>query len=271
VSGPNLTATAYRAVRDRLSTRDLIVARHVTHLRYLSGGQLARLCFVDTTPHTARQGLVRVTRLGVLDRLPRPIGGVRAGSVGFVYYLGRAGQRLAVEQGWTAERRTRRSLVPGTLFVRHALMVSELHVRLIEAERRGDFDLLTLQSEPTCWRADGSLVLKPDSFVRLGIADFEYSYFIEIDRGTEGSQTISRQLKLYADYFASGREQAAHGVFPRALWLVPDERRKATIGECIKHQPAVAQSLFQIAVFERALEVMVPPPDLRTVGGEHDE
>ena len=162
MSGPYLTMAAYRAALARLAARDLLLVRYVAELRFVSGEQLARLCFEGTTPHAARQGLLRLTRLDVLARLPRPVGGVRAGSAGFVYCLGPVGQRLAIERGWLPERRTRRPLAPGTLFVHHALMVSELHVRLIEADRRGDYELLTLQSEPACWRKGGSLTLKPD-------------------------------------------------------------------------------------------------------------
>lgn len=255
---PYLTATAYRTVRDQLGPRDVSLAQHVAELRYLTGGQLARLCFAGTTPRTARQGLLRLTRLGILDRLPRPVGGVRAGSAGFVYGLGFAGQRLATEQGWLPERRTR-SLAPGTLFVRHALAVSELHVRLIEAERRGDFDLLALDGEPACWRTDGSLVVKPDSFVRLGVGDFEYSYFIEVDRATSGSHAIGSQLERYVAYYASGREQAAHGVFPRTLWLVPDEHRADAIADSIG-QLRNGRELFGVALFEAALDALASRP-----------
>src|ERR1700684_993385 len=253
---PYLTATAYRAVRGQLGPRDLSLARHIAELRFLSGGQLARLCFAGTTPRAARHGLLRLTRFGVLDRLPRAIGGVRAGSAGFVYCLGFAGQRLATEQGWLPERRTRRSLAPGTLFVRHALAVGELHVRLIESERRGNFDLLALDGEPACWRTAGSLVLKPDSFVRLGVGDFEHSFFIEVDRATSGSHAIGSQLERYVAYYASGQEQAEHGVFPRVLWLAPNERRGAMIEGCVGRLADAERRLFAVALFSEAIQVI---------------
>jgi Replication-relaxation len=258
---PYLTAMAYRAAVDQLGPRDLGVARYVAELRFVSGSQLARLCFGGTTPRAARQGLLRLTRLGVLERLPRPVGGVRAGSAGFVYCLGLAGQRLAIDLGWLPEHRTRRSLTPGMLFVRHALMVSELHVRLIEAERRGDFDLLALNGEPACWRKGGSLVVKPDSFVRLGFKDFEYSYFIEVDRATSGSRAIGSQIERYLAYYASGQEQAECGVFPLVLWLVPDERRADVIGSCIGRLRS-GRELFRVAPFEAALAALASPPPM---------
>lgn len=135
-----LTAERYRELAAQLSERDLAVLRHLSELRFVSGSQLARLCFTDgpdraANARAARRALLRLVRLGTLGRLERPVGGIRAGSAGFVYYLGLAGQRIAVARGWQPKRRVRRSLTPGTLFVRHALQVAELHTRLVEADR----------------------------------------------------------------------------------------------------------------------------------------
>jgi hypothetical protein len=276
-----LTERTWTSSASQLLDRDLAVLRFVSDLRFASGDQLTRLCFADSADaaanaRAARRALLRLTRLGALERLPRPVGGVRAGSAGFVYRLGLGGQRLAIQRGWQPERRRRRSPVPGTLFVRHALDVAELHVRLVEGDRSRRFELLELSGKPSCWRSyDGiaaqRAVLKPDSYVRLGVGDYEDSYFIEVDRGTEGSRAIERQLDAYVAYHRTGREQAEHGVFPRVLWLAPDERRAEAIGGSIQRLPTAAQSLFQLAVFEAALDVMVPPPALRTAGGERDD
>jgi hypothetical protein len=210
---------------------------------------------------------LRLTRLGLLERLPRPVGGVRAGSAGYVYRLGLGGQRLAIERGWQPERRVRRSLTPGTLFVRHALQVSELHVLLTESDRSRSVELLELSAEPSCWRSyDGiggqRTTLKPDSYVRLGVGDYEHSYFIEVDRGTEGSRAIERQLGAYVAYFDSGVEQAERGVFPQVLWLAPDDRRVRVIADCVERQPAADRELFQIARFDEALAVMSADSDM---------
>ena len=170
----------------------------MSDLRFVSGAQLTRLHFSDgqdpaVNARAARRALLRLTHLDVLARLPRSVGGVRAGSAGFVYYLGLGGQQLATEHGWQPERRRRRSLVPGTLFVRHALQVSELHTLLVEADRSRRVELLELRAEPSCWRSFDGLgtqqpMLKPDSYARLGVGAFEDSYFFEVDRGTEGSR-----------------------------------------------------------------------------------
>jgi len=234
-------------------------------LRCVSGAQLTRLCFTDAPHHAvnaraARRALLRLVRLGALARLPRPVGGVRAGSAGFVYYLGLGGQRLAHEHDWQPKRRRRRSMQPGTLFLRHVLAIAELHVLLVEADRSRRIELLELASEPSCWRsydgAHGLLTLKPDSYVRLGCGDFEDSYFLEIDRGTEGSRAIASQLVRYVAYHQSGQEQAERGVFPRVLWLAVDARRADVIGECVAELAEAERELFRVALFEQAIEVI---------------
>jgi hypothetical protein len=266
MTGPYLTADGLMQLRSQLTACDDAVLEAVARLRFVSGGQLQRLCFVDAADpaanaRTARRVLLRLNELSVLDRLERRVGGVRAGSAGFVYCLAPWGQRLAMDRGWLPEQRRRRSTTHGMLFVRHTLAVAELHVRLVEGDRAKRFELLEWTAEPTCWRSfvgvgGQSLTLKPDGFVRLGIGAFEDSYFLEVDRGTEGSRALQRQLRAYADYQASGAEQRDHGVFPRVLWLAPDARRVATIVDAAARLPAESWQLFQVVRFDEGLAAM---------------
>lgn len=260
-----VTAAVARDIGAHLTEHDLALLRSVFDLRFVSGDQLTRLHFADGAPaanaRAARRALLRLTRLDVLERLPRIVGGVRAGSAGFVYRLGLTGQRVALEQGWLPDRRRRRSRIPGTLFLNHALQVSELHTLLHEADRSRRLELLELRAEPACWRELGGVgaqrvILKPDSYVRLGAGDFEDSYFIEVDMGTEGSRALDRQLKAYAAYHASGKEQAERGVFPKTLWLAPDERRVSAIEDCVKRLPHSARELFEVELFADAVQVV---------------
>jgi hypothetical protein len=262
-----LTTAALRTLEAKLTDHDLAVLEQVSRLRLLTGSQLARMCFADSDDldangRAARRALLRLTRLGVLERLPRSVGGVRSGSAGFVYRLDLGGQRLAISRGWQPEWRRRRSLVPGSLFL---LQVAELHTRLIESERSRRFELLELSAEPSCWRSYDGLgtqreVLKPDSFVRLGIGPYEDSYFIEVDRGTEGTQTLVRQLTIYTAYHLSGVEQRQHGVFPRVLWLTMTGDRTAVIAECVRRLPRADREPFQVAHFDDALAVIGGTP-----------
>lgn len=256
-----VTAAVARDLDARLTDRDRAVIRSVLELGFVSGNQLARIHFAEADPRAVRRTLLRLTRLDVLERLPRVVGGVRAGSAGYVYRLGLAGQRLALHYGWLPERRRRRSRVPGTLFLNHALEVAELHTRLIEVDRTGRLELLELSAEPACWRSYGGVgaqrsVLKPDSFLRLGVGNYELVFFIEVDRGSEGSRALMRQLRAYVAYYDSGKEQAERGVFPKTLWLAPDERRVSAIEECVRQLPRENRELFQVELFTDAIRVV---------------
>jgi hypothetical protein len=169
-----------------------------------------------------------------------------------------------VMRGWQADRR-RRSHVPGTLFVAHALQVAELHTLLVEAERARRCELLELQSEPACWRSYGPRpsVLKPDTYVRLGVGQYEDSYFVEVDMGSEGSRALETKLKQYLAYQDSGEEQAGRGVIPKTVWLVPGAGRRRIVEGVIKRLPRPDRELFGVAQFREFAQLS---PHLCTTG-----
>jgi hypothetical protein len=212
-----------------------------------------------------RRVLTRLMSLDCLVRLPRRIGGGRSGSAVAVYRLGLAGQRIAINQGWLAARRTRRSVVPGSLFLHHALQVAELHTLLVLADRDGRIELVELSAEPACWRLPGGIgsfaasQLKPDSFVRFAVGAYEYSVFIEVDRGTEGSRTIGRKLGSYLAYHRLGVEQERYGVFPKVQWLTTTADRVSLIETEIEQLPPGNRELFAVALFEGGIEAITNP------------
>ena len=259
-----LTAAVLRELDAQLTERDRIVLRTVSDLRFVSGGQLTRLHFGSdqASARAARRALLRLTQLGVLERLPRVVGGVQRGSSGFVYRLGPTGQGLAVRRGWQPARR-RQTHVPGTLFLRHALQVAELHTLLREADRSGTVELLSLQAEPACWRygrlGGNRFTLKPDSYTELGAGDYVDSFFIEVDMGSEGSRALDTQLRRYVAYHNSGIEQRECGVFPKTLWLAPDEQRVSVIEDCIDRLPVRERDMFAVALFTDVLSALIEP------------
>lgn len=261
-----LTAAAMKELRGQLTEQDYALIKRVSDLRFVSGSQLTQMHFADSSDavvntRAARRALLRLVRLDVLQRLPRVVGGARAGSAGFIYRLAPAGLRLAIERGWQPEGRRRRSEIPGTLFIDHALQVTELHTLLVQADRARTVELLELDGEPACWRSYAGMygqrrTLKPDSHVRLGVGAYEDSYFIEVDMGTEGSRALERKLGDYLAYEASGVEQAERGVFPKTLWLAPNAERAKTIEACTLRLPRSAHELFAVAGFSDALTTM---------------
>jgi hypothetical protein len=155
----------------------------------------------------------------------------------------------------------RRPWQPSTPFIEHAVMVSEVYVQLVEADRRGDAELLHFDAEPKCWRHwqdrhGDAVTLKPDADATLGVGDFELHWFIECDRATESRPRITRKAREYTDYFETGAEQASRGVTPQVLWIVPDERRKAAIVDALHRLPAEHWHLFAVAVEANAVAVL---------------
>lgn len=267
MSARRATPALIRDLQDRLTDHDLAVLKTVSDLRFVTGNQLTRIHFAGaddaaTNARAARRALIRLVRLDCLARLPRRVGGVRAGSAGFVYALGLAGQHLAVLHRWQPDRRRRRSHVPGTFFLDHTLAIAELHTLLIEGDRSRRFELLELSAEPACWRryggigSQGQATLKPDSYVRLGVGEYEDSYFMEVDMGSEGSQALERKFKQYLAYERSGSEQERHGVFPRVLWLTPTPERVEVIERCVTGLPPASRELFAVACQADALDVV---------------
>lgn len=254
-----LTAATVETLAQRLSAPDWAVLHRVSDLRFVTGDQLTRLCFWDVADtkiareRAARRALLRLVERGVLARLPRAVGGIRSGSAGFTYYLDAGGERLAARQGWQPERRRRRPHVPGTLFIRHTLDVAELHTQLVEAGRSGRFELLELSAEPSCWRPMDGLdrqraFLKPDSFVSFAAGEYEYSRYIELDRATEGSRAVRRQMEAYLSYRASGREQSEAGYFPGVVWLTTGgPARVRMLADCVNGLPVQGRDVFSVA------------------------
>ena len=260
-------STRLQAVDQRLSERDRQLVLEVVRLRFLSAGQLERLFFHGiaepvTRARRARRQLARLVELELLWRLERRVGGVRAGSTGYIYGATAEARRLAA--WWRAEPLTRAQSAhePGSAFVEHSLACSELFVQLAEAERTESFELLEHQAEPDCWRRflgamGGQRHLRPDAFVSIGVGEWEQLAFIEIDRGSEGSAALARKLEVYVAYWRSGAEQHQRDIFPKVVWLVTKDRRLRPLRREIALLPPDTQGIFAVATFDAALDELL--------------
>jgi hypothetical protein len=254
-----LTAARLHSLLESLSDRDREVLRFVHDSRFATGHQLVRHFWqtsdqASAGARAARRALKRLVDRRVLTTLPRRIGGIRTGSQGLVYGTGRAGVRLLAVQG-VAESRVD---VPGTLHLTHTLATTELAVRLAEAERAGDVELIEVQQEPACWRSfpgagGAARMLKPDLFIRLGAGALEDRWIVEVDLGSESGRTLARKAAIYLEHYRSGREQHEYGVYPRLLWTAPDRQRVAQIQSVLDAQPAEVRRLCVVRAFDEAV------------------
>jgi hypothetical protein len=251
-----------RAEPQEPSARDLRIIRAVYDCRLMSANQIQELVFSgegdpQTNARLCRKTLRRLTEQDILRRRQRQIGGLRAGSQGYIYSLGSQGVKLV-----TDKRLHYYVHDPSEYFMKHTLALSGLYVQMHQEGQDGKFELLDIQTEPSCWRvfltlATGRRVLKPDMYVKLGVGDEELSYFVELDRGTTFATALNKKLRTYENYYFTGKEQQEFGMFPQVLWLVPDEKRKAVLEALCEPFNARVPGLFVVVVKGGEIDVML--------------
>lgn len=248
------------AVASQLSDRHWQILHSLQALPYLTTRQLQRWHYPPSefTPtsaaRTSRQALRRLAGFGLVDHLERRIGGVRAGSSGFVWSLTAQGATLLGED---TRRRWRE---PSISHLEHSLAIAELVVQVEETTEQGPIHALTVETEPRCWRevpvAQGGLkLLKPDLRLTLTAGELELHWFVEIDRATEHRPALARKCRTYLRAWQAGVE-AEHGIFPRVLWVVPDEERAAVLRAVIGQLPGAPAGMFVVCTAAQAITVL---------------
>lgn len=265
-TAPRPTARRLVRLEAQLSERDWAILVTLAKLRLACTRQIERLHFTEASPlanaRHARRVLAKLADLRLLSRLERRVGGVRAGSAGYVWSLGVAGQQLVTRRGPAGGSKPQTPWTPGRAFLAHRLSITSLYVDLVEAERRGALELVGFDAEPTAWRyftgPHGTpATLKPDAYLQLGIGEYLDSYFVEVDLATESPQVIARKAAVYRTYWQTGREQArSDGVFPLVVFLVPTAARASLVSEALRRQPDDVRALFQVGLQTEAVELL---------------
>lgn len=266
-----MTRSDIAQLRDGLTERDLQVIRDVEKYRLLTTRHIQRLHFDHLHPtgvasaRACNRTLSRLRDAGVLKALQRRIGGVRSGSAGFVWYVGPAGERLLHDLASANASRPRRNYrEPSRHFVEHTLAIADLAVQTIEAARHGQLEVLELQTEPANWQQSLSphgvtQTLKPDLLLVTASGDYEHHWFIEADLATEHLPVVVRQCTAYEAFRATGRYQAAHGLFPAVLWVVPTEARAAAIRAAVAATTTLDPALFRVCTATEYLATLTGP------------
>lgn len=246
---------------EELGDRDRQILGFLDAYKYATTSQLARRHAHEfgsarsAIRQTNRQ-LSKLERYGLLRRLERRIGGIRAGSASTIWTLTTAGRKTtltadASDDQSSAVRRVR-AVEPSMSFLDHTLAVTEVAIQLDELVHGGHLASVTASTESACWRryvgpAGQPVWLKPDLAAVTGTTDgFEDHWFVEVDRATENPARIVTKCRSYTDYRSSGREQADVGVFPAVLWVVPDERRRDQLRERLASEAGLVHGLFRV-------------------------
>lgn len=255
------------ALRDSMPERDVQVLASVAAHRFLTTRQITALHFADTGQdrygsRVARKVLKRLDQAGVLSHLEQRIGGMRAGSDGFVWRVGPVGDRLLRFGSDDTVRRGRR-YEPSTWFLRHCLAIADLHVRLVSAARDARFELVSLELEPSTWRDyQGSFgerkVLKPDLGAITASGEYEDHFWFEVDLGNEHLPTILDKCRAYETYRRTGLEDERRGagVFPIVVWVMHTAERADRLRTALADARDIDASLFQVTTADGVVDLV---------------
>jgi len=256
----------------QLSDRDAAVLQSLATVRLATSDHLERLHFREGSPATqgrrCRKVMARLVDQRLVVRLERRIGGVRAGSAGFIYRLAPKARQVLDLLADVQPSRVHRRPEPSRHLADHTLASTEIYTRLVEATRTDRLDVIRYEPEPTCWRTYlGSggqrIVLRPDGLVVTAAPDgqTEHWWFLEVDLGTEAPVTIRKKVAAYQTYAITGQEQAAHGVFPRVAFLTTTAHRAAALTRAVNAVPG-GEQLCAVGLLDEAIALLGPPQQL---------
>jgi len=221
----------------QLSGRDKAILSSVQMCRLITSHQIQRIHIIEhespmAATRATNRALAKFQDRGLIDTLSRKVGGERAGSTAYVWKLTELGGRLLDMENVGRSQRNR-WFEPSEAFLAHTLEIAETYVRITEICDKYIMFLVDVEFEPECWRGYTSggykEALKPDMLVSIINWKYEYSYYLEIDRNTEAPSVVLEKCKKYAEYYITGAEQQATGVYPLVVWLVPDSARRDSL------------------------------------------
>jgi len=263
-----VTRARVAELETRLTAADWRVIELLATVDYATTNQIERACAEGTTPlaraRVTRRRLRRLTDLGVLFRLDRPVGGIGGGSEAGVFTLERAGWRLVELRGGSVPRRVRRPEERGLAFLRHSLTVTEHFVALTERCRElPDAELLAWTGEPACHRhftyRSRSVRLSPDALVEVRRGAELVTSFLEVDGGTESLPTLLAKVTGYLRYARLHPRETPQVVFsftsPRRAQLLRERLPQTAVSEGLR--PDVATRLFTLGDVATAVAACV--------------
>lgn len=239
-----------------LTERDWEILQTVNRLRLVTAQQIERVHFSDlkesSRPVVRRRVLKRLHETRAVIALPRRVGGKQHGSEQKMFALDAAGAQLLEQRYNWKDPQPRNLTVPGAMFQRHRIAVSELFVRLIEASRQKDSTLIIedFQTEPACWwpysyvetsrhKSTPQKFLKPDAYILAYRKNANHygSFWVEVDLGTEPVWRVLDKVILYAEFDRTRswtHERVPLGEMPRILITTHTERRRDAIRHAIE-------------------------------------
>ena len=189
-----------------------------------------------------------------------------------VYAIGRTGAVLLVEQGFAprdlAERRLRDHELKD-LGIKHALLVAEIHARVIMLTRGRPFALTRWTEGSSLWDRvttanNVDLPVRPDALFSLAWTEGKgrAHFFLEADRGTMAHSRMREKVTAYAAYFQQQRHVKKYeGIKNFRVVTISESRGRAAAlaDEYRSMMPAAWLAAYPVvAVEDLTLERLMP-------------
>jgi hypothetical protein len=232
--------------------RDFAVLRELFTSRIMTLGHITALHFGGRS-EAAKKRVQKLKAADVVAERPRKVRDPG------ILYLTAKGHRLLKEQGLISEYPAlaiaefeRRSRV-SDLTIRHELEVMDVKAAIVPAiNGTAGMKVLELSTWPLLHEFDvefsgeGRVRVRPDGLMRVEEkgsegAVYEHTFFLEVDRGTETLDTLSRRSLAYREHYSSGgyavslgAQRRAFADFPfRVLIVLPSDERRNNLAECL--------------------------------------
>lgn len=218
--------------------RDLEVLKAVYEYRVLTHAQLTQLVFENNHPSIATKRLYTLFHNGYLERLFLPVrGGVAVSPT--LYLLGEKGaHELSLSGQYLNFYWAKDHLKVGTLFLSHALAISEFRLKITlacraagipilewrgERELKKDYDRVTVISPTGSTR---TIPIIPDSYFVLQTPQGKRHFVLELDRGTMEGKRFRAKVEGYTEYFKSGAYKERFGTKSLRVLTVTESQRR---------------------------------------------
>lgn len=253
------TSTLLQAI----SERDALILGSIAEFRLLSTTQIRELHF---SAHASKDAAIQATwavlrRLEerrLLQRVGRQRRFAVGGSTPVTWGLDTAGERVTRFLGGEPKAPRRRNLLPEGDEYHHTLTVADTFLRLVRSHRTGRIDLVEVRGEPAAWRnypgqLGRAITLKPDLALITQTPEYRDHWFVEVDLGNQSIPRLIRKCQRYEQYRASGLEQQRLGVFPRVVWVMPNEHRADRLRAAIASERELRPGMFLVTVPDRLI------------------
>lgn len=195
----------------------------------------------------------KLRRYGLVNHLERRIGGARAGSTGYIWFMTEAGHRCMrlINADQTNETKRKRATEPSWQFLAHTLAITELRITTEEVCRCQPISIVMVETEPACWRnrlGDAGHIewIKPDLSLITSTQGYLDHWWFEVDMSTERPSRLKHKANMYLKHLYSGTEQASRGVFPKVIWLTPTSERSCQLHELFASIASLPSGIFEV-------------------------